>query len=94
MYMGPITADPSTAACVPADRRTVGAPQASQPSAHPVLRMAVGVPVLLLAALVMLPWAAVIALSAGAVLGVRAFLAAPRAVAQAADYAGRVALGR
>jgi hypothetical protein len=70
------------------------ATQAMRASAHPVLRMAVGVPVLLLAALVMLPWAAVIALSAGAVLGVRAFLAAPRAVVQAADYAGRVALGR
>lgn len=89
MYMGPITA----ADVQPGRHESIATPAARTP-AHPVLRMAVGVPVLLLAALVMLPWAAVIAVSAGVFLGVRSVLAAPRAVAQAADYAGRIALGR
>jgi hypothetical protein len=89
MYMGPITA-----ADVQPDGRESNLAKAAGTPAHPILRMAVGVPVLLLAALVMLPWAAVIAVSAGVFLGVRSVLAAPRAVAQAADYAGRIALGR
>lgn len=89
MYMGPITA-----ADVQPGQLAPVAPETARTPAHPVLRMAVGVPVLLLAALVMLPWAAVIAISAGVFLGVRSVLAAPRAVAQAADYAGRIALGR
>jgi len=91
MYMGPIIADETRAELAP---RPATSPMPSPLPAHPALRMTAGVPVLLLAALVMLPWAAVIALSAGVVLGARALLCAPQAMIQAADYAGRVALGR
>lgn len=53
----------------------------------PVLRRAVGLPVLVLAAVVTVPWLAVNALVAGVVL-------AGRFGMQAVDYAGQVALGR
>lgn len=85
MYMGPIVAT---------DVANVTRAPPPRVPASPALRLAAGVPVLLLAALVMLPWAAVIAVSAAVVLGARALLGTPRAFYQAADYAGRVALGR
>lgn len=56
-------------------------------ASRPALRRAVGVPVLALAAVVTMPWLALHALYAGAVLG-------GRFVVEAADYAGQVALGR
>ena len=57
--------------------------RAAPPPARPGLRRAVGVPVLLLGALVMLPWLLVNLAMLGARFGV-----------QAVDYAGSVALGR
>lgn len=57
--------------------RTVSAPS------RPALRRTVGLPVLLLAALVMLPWLLINLMMLSARFGV-----------QAVDYAGQVALGR
>lgn len=54
---------------------------------RPLVRRAVGVPVLALAAIVTVPWLAVNALVAGVVLTGRFGM-------QAVDYAGQVALGR
>ena len=54
---------------------------------RPLVRRAVGVPVLALAAVVTVPWLAVNALVAGVVLTGRFGM-------QAVDYAGQVALGR
>jgi hypothetical protein len=71
---------------------TAAAP--TRPASRPALRAAVGVPVLLLSGAVMLPWLAVNAAVAGIVFGGRALVASPRALVQAIDYAGRVALGR
>ena len=56
-------------------------------AATPALRRAVGLPVLALAAAVMLPWLLLNGLVAGVVLAGRFGL-------QAMDYAGAVALGR
>ena len=71
MYMAPI----------------VKAPHEIAPPASPALRRAVGLPVLVIAAVVALPWMAVQGLVAGVVLG-------GRGIVQAIDYAGAVALGR
>lgn len=67
---------------------------AAKAPASPLLRRATGVPVLLIAVLMMLPWLAGNALVAGIVLGARGIVAAPRALVSAIDYAGAVALGR
>ena len=64
----------------------VKAPEKTAP-ANAVLRRAVGVPVLALAALVAVPWMAAQALIAAAALAVRTGV-------QAVDYAGTIALGR
>ena len=61
--------------------------RAAPVAARPALRRAVGLPVLLLAALVGLPWLLLNIATAAAMLLVR-FLV------QAVDYAGQVALGR
>lgn len=66
---------------------------ARAPAATP-LRRAVGVPVLLLAAIVMLPWLAVNALVAGVALGWRGARRLPAVLLAMIDYAGTVALGR
>ena len=55
--------------------------------AHPLLRRAVGLPVLALAAVVALPWMAAQALVAAGAMTIRAGV-------QAVDYAGTIALGR
>ncbi|WP_305172559.1 hypothetical protein [Sphingomonas aurea] len=81
--MGPITA------AAPLELDVV----VSRPSS-PLVRRAVGVPVLLVAAAAMLPWMALNAAVAGVVLGARGIAAAPKAVVQAIDYAGTVVLGR
>lgn len=60
----------------------------------PVLRAVIGVPVLLLAALIMLPWLVLNAAVSATVLMGRGLIHGPRALVQAVDYAGRVALGR
>ena len=57
--------------------------RAARSPARPGLRRVVGVPVLLLAALVMVPWLLVNVLMLSARFGM-----------QAVDYAGQVALGR
>ena len=64
----------------------VKAPETIAP-VHPALRRAVGLPVLVLAAAVALPWMAAQALVGACVLAVRAGI-------QAVDYAGTIALGR
>lgn len=57
------------------------------PPARPALRLSVGVPVLLLALLVGLPWLVLNLLLAGLLLG-------GRFVLETMDHAGQVALGR
>lgn len=61
--------------------------RAKAPPAPPALRRAAGVPVLLLAVLVGVPWLLANLLLAGALLG-------GRFASEAVDYAGQVALGR
>lgn len=56
-------------------------------ASRPALRRAIGVPVLLLAALVALPWLLLTLLFAGLLL-------AGKFLVEATDYAGQVALGR
>lgn len=56
-------------------------------AANPALRRLVGVPVLIVAGVVALPWAAMQALVAGVVL-------TGRVTMEAVDYAGTIALGR
>ncbi len=62
--------------------------------ASPLLRRVAGVPVLLVAAPVMLAWLGTQAMVAGVVLGARGVAAAPRFALTALDYAGGIALGR
>ncbi|QNA85972.1 hypothetical protein G4G27_19775 [Sphingomonas sp. So64.6b] len=66
---------------------------AKAPASTPARRI-VGAVVLPLSAAVMLPFLAVYALYAGTVLALRAIPKAPRALLDAVDYAGSVALGR
>ena len=61
--------------------------RADAPASHPALRRAVGVPVLVLAAVITLPWLAANALVAGVAIAIGFG-------GQAADYAGKIALGR
>ena len=67
---------------------------AARPASSPLARRLVGAPVLLVSVAVMAPWLAVNAIVSAAVLGGGAIGRAPRAVLQAIDYAGEVALGR
>lgn len=78
MYMGPI----------------VAARAPARPASGPALRAVIGLPVLLLAMLVMLPWLALQAAFTGVLFAIGALTALPRTLRQAIDYAGRVALGR
>ena len=64
----------------------------ARPAPPAPLRLLVGTPVLLLVAVVMLHWMALIALATTLVLGVKLLANAPRVVAQAIDYAGRTTL--
>ena len=66
----------------------------ARPASPALLRAVVGAPLLLLTALVMLAWLTAIAAGTALVLGSKALLAAPHALAQAVNYAGQVALGR
>jgi len=66
----------------------------ARPASSQAARLLVGTPTLLFAAAVMVPWVAVIGLVTGAVLGLKLLKGAPRALMQAAEYAGQVALGR
>lgn len=66
----------------------------ARPASSPVARRLVGAPVLLLSVAVMAPWLAVNALISGVVIGGLALGRGPRALLQAIDYAGEVALGR
>ncbi len=62
--------------------------------ASPALRRIAGVPVLLVAAPVMLAWLGTQAVVAGVVLGGKALAGAPRFALTALEYAGGIALGR
>lgn len=66
----------------------------ARPAAPAALRVAAGAPVVLFATLLMLPWLAAIAIVTMLVVGIESLAAAPRALVQAIDHAGRVALGR
>ena len=65
-----------------------------RPAVSPLKRRLVGAPVLLLSVAVMVPWLAVNAAVSGVVVGALALGRGPRALLQAIDYAGEVALGR
>ena len=65
-----------------------------RPASPAALRVAVGVPVLVLSAALMLPWLAVNGAVSAATAAVLALARGPRALAQAVSYAGEVALGR
>ncbi|MGY4395162.1 hypothetical protein ACVWZA_000323 [Sphingomonas sp. UYAg733] len=67
---------------------------AAKAPASTTARRVVGAIVLPLCAAVMLPFLAVYALYAGTVLALRAIPKTPRALLDAVDYAGSVALGR
>ncbi|MBJ6123392.1 hypothetical protein [Sphingomonas mollis] len=67
---------------------------AAKSSSSPLARVLVGIPTLMLAAMLLLPWLAANAMAAGLMLGLRALPGAPRALMAAIDYAGTVALGR
>lgn len=67
--------------------------RAKAPAKAPVRRSA-GTAMLLVSALVMLPWLAGYVLFAGAALVFRLASKAPRALLDMIDYAGTVALGR
>lgn len=66
----------------------------ARPAVSPLKRRLVGAPVLLLSVAVMVPWLAVNAAVSGVVVGALALGRGPRALLQAIDYAGEVALGR
>ena len=66
----------------------------ARPASSPLARRLVGAPVLLLSVAVMAPWLAVNAAVSAVVLGGLAIGRGPRALLQAIDYAGEVALGR
>ena len=66
----------------------------ARPASSLTARRLVGAPVLLLSVAVMAPWLAVNALISAAVIGGLAIGRGPRALLQAIDYAGEVALGR
>lgn len=59
-----------------------------------IARRCVGVPVLMLAGAVMIPWLAGSALVAGVALAGRAATGLPRFLVSAIDYAGEIAIGR
>lgn len=67
---------------------------ASPVAASLLARRLWGLAVLLAGAAAMLPWLAANAAVSGTVAGVAALAQAPRALLQAIDYAGGVALGR
>ncbi len=93
MYMGPIVAESATT-LVPATAGFDTVAVTRRRPSTPLARRIAGVPMLAFAAMVMLPWFAFYAVVAAAVLGARGLIAAPRALVDAVDYAGKVALGR
>ena len=68
--------------------------RARRAPSSPLARRLIGAPVLLVSVAAMLPWLAVNAVVSGAVVGALALARGPRALVQAIDYAGEVALGR
>lgn len=66
----------------------------ARPASSPLARRLVGAPVLLVSVAVMLPWLAVNVVVSAAVVGGLALGRGPRALLQAIDYAGEVAIGR
>lgn len=72
----------------------MGVITAARPSSGRVARVAIGVPVLLVAGVAMIPWLAGNGLIAGAVLAGRTVTRLPRLMAQAIDYTGEIAIGR
>ena len=66
----------------------------ARPASSPLARRLVGAPVLMLSVAVMVPWLAVNAAVSAVVLGGLALGRGPKALVEAIDYAGEVALGR
>lgn len=67
---------------------------AARPPSGRIARRIVGVPVLLAAGIVMIPWLAGNGLVAALAIAGRAAVRLPRLVTSAVDYAGEVAIGR
>ena len=67
---------------------------AARPPSGRIARRIVGVPVLLAAGIVMIPWLAGNGLVAALAIAGRAAVRRPRLVTSAVDYAGEVAIGR
>lgn len=67
---------------------------AARPPSGRIARRIVGVPVLLAAGIVMIPWLAGNGLVAALAIAGRAAVRLPRLVTSAVDYAGEVGIGR
>ena len=67
---------------------------AARPPSGRILRRVVGVPVLLVAGVVMIPCLLGSGLFAAVAIGGRATIRLPRLIASGVDYAGEIAIGR